>query len=261
MKLLPLLSFFASGLFACGAAMATEAAGCHWPEHMPAASVLLVGEIHGTEQAPALVAALACAALKTGKPVTVALEVPVEEQANLDRFLVSDGSENSRAVLLSGPFWNRATQDGRSSAAMLALLHRLRALRARGANLRVVAVDDGAARTRDVGMAERIRAQRHRGTVIALLGNVHASQGKGRRSRPDYEPAGYLLRDLDPFSLYVGGPAGTAWVCAPECGVRAVSASRFAAYRPGYSPAEGAIPGYIGFYAATGTTASPPAIR
>lgn len=143
---------------------------------------------------------------------------------------------------------------------MLKLLHRLRALRAEGASVRVLAIDDGMAGARDLYMATRIRAAHSEGThVIALLGNVHASREKGRRSMPDYEPAGYLLKDLAPHSVYVGGPAGTAWVCAPECGVISIPGNQFVGGRKSYVLAEELVPGYDGIYAER-TTASIPAI-
>lgn len=110
-------------------------------------------------------------------------------------------------------------------------------------------------------MATRIRAAHNAvPAVIALLGNVHASREKGRQSAPDYVPAGYLLSDLNPHSLYVRGPAGTAWVCVPECGVTAITDNRHVGDKRGYLPAIGVIPGYDGLYAPASSTASPPAI-
>lgn len=260
-SLFPFL-LLASTALASGIALADDKTACSWPLTMPSASLLLVGEVHGTNEAPALVSDLACASAKSGNAMIVALEVPIEEQARLDRFLTSDGADADQAALLNSRFWTRQPQDGRSSAAMLKLLHRLRTLRAEGARISVLAVDDGMAGSRDAGMARRIWAAHNGGTpVIALLGNVHASREKGRQGMPDYEPAGYLLSDRNPHSVYVRGPAGTAWVCVPECGVTSIPNNRFVGDRKGYLPANGVIPGYDGLYAPTSSTASPPAVN
>ncbi|WP_152984591.1 hypothetical protein [Stenotrophomonas terrae] len=262
MKSLLSLLLLASTALASGIALADDKTACTWPLTMPAPSLLLVGEVHGTNEAPALIGDLACASAKSGNAVVVALEVPIEEQARLDHFLTSDGADADQAALLSGRFWTRQPQDGRSSAAMLKLLHRLRTLHAEGAGISLLAVDDGMAGSRDAGMAMRIRAAHNGGTpVIALLGNVHASRKKGRQGMPDYEPAGYLLSDRNPHSVYVRGPAGTAWVCVPECGVTPIPNNRFVGDKKGYLPAYEVMPGYDGLYGASSTTASLPAIN
>ena len=262
MKSLHPLLLLASTALASGGALADDKSACSWPLNMPATSLLLAGEVHGTSEAPALIGDLACARAKSENAVVVALEVPIEEQARLDRFLTSDGADADQAALLKGRFWTRQPQDGRSSTAMLKLLHRLRTLRAEGARISVLAVDDGMAGSRDAGMAMRIRAAHSEDTtVIALLGNVHASREKGRRGAPDYEPAGYLLSDRNPHSVYVRGPAGTAWVCVPECGVTSIPNNRFVGDKKGYMQANGIMPGYDGLYGASSTTASLPAVN
>lgn len=261
MKSLLSVLLFALAVAAYDLALASDDAACSWPLNMPAPSLLLVGEVHGTNEAPALIGDLACASARYGKPVVVALEIPIEEQASLDYFLASKGSDADQAALLASRFWTRQSQDGRSSAAMLKLLQRLRTLRTEGAQISVLAVDDGMSGSRDAGMATRIRAAHNAvPAVIALLGNVHASREKGRQSAPDHEPAGYLLSDLNPHSLYVRGPAGTAWVCVPECGVTSIPDNRHVGDKRGYLPAAGLIPGYDGLYAPASSTASPPAI-
>lgn len=207
---------------------------CRWPAAMPSPAVVLVGEIHGTDQAPAFVGQLACAASADGTAVTVALEISAQEQPRLDAYLASAGTPAARAAVLAGPFWTRSTQDGRSSTAMLALLERLRRLNADGRRVAVIAVDEERIGARDVGMAEQItRAVQPGRRVIALLGNVHASQRLGRPNLPDYAPAGYLLRALAPLGVRVGAHGGEAWVCAPVCGYARLASSAWAARRSG----------------------------
>src|ERR1051326_1106924 len=85
-------------------------------------SVLLLGEMHGTEESPAFVDRAACLAHKAGQPVTVALEIPVQEEPLISAYLSSQGGEKDRAALLRGSFWADPYQDGRRSKAMLGLI-------------------------------------------------------------------------------------------------------------------------------------------
>ena len=234
---------------------------CRWPAAMPSPAVVLVGEIHGTDQAPAFVGQLACAASADGTAVTVALEISAQEQPRLDTYLASAGTPAARAAMLAGPFWTRSTQDGRSSTAMLALLERLRRLNADGRRITVIAVDEERIGARDVGMAEHItRAVQPGRRVIALLGNVHASQRLGRPNLPDYAPAGYLLRGLAPLGVRVGAHGGAAWVCAPVCGVRALGNQRVGDASVGYAAGDRTQSGYDGNYTVPVYTASLPAV-
>src|SRR5262249_34099841 len=82
----------------------------------PGARVLL-GELHGNNETPRLVGELAIHATALGA-VRVGLEIPVDQQARIDRFLASAGVGGDRQALLRGRFWTRDLQDGRSSAAM-----------------------------------------------------------------------------------------------------------------------------------------------
>jgi len=93
---------------------------------------LILGEIHGTKEIPALVADAACAISRT-RPVVVALEIHTRAQADIDAYLASDGGEAARNLLLDGPAWAIRTADGRSSQAMLDLIETLRVLRQEGA--------------------------------------------------------------------------------------------------------------------------------
>src|SRR5690242_6766716 len=61
---------------------------------------IIVGEMHGTNETPALVGDLACE-LSASKPVTVAVEFNVAATPVLDSYLQSDGREKARAALLA----------------------------------------------------------------------------------------------------------------------------------------------------------------
>jgi hypothetical protein len=183
-------------------------------------AVVLLGELHGTREIPALVGALACHAGSAGAPVLVALEVPREEQRAVDAYLESDGGEDARGALLEGTFWRRPYQDGRSSEAMLALLERVRAWRQRdGLAVSVLALDvPGQGNTRSAGLARRLswaRAREPGRTVLALVGNVQARVARGA----GWDEAlgtlgGHLARAGVPVrALDARFSGGTAWTC------------------------------------------------
>src|SRR6516165_7381965 len=126
----------------------------------PGATVLL-GETHGTREAPARAGDVACRAARLGHPIWLGLELPREEQRQVDDFLASGDVQ----PLLAAPFWQRAQQDGRSSLAMLTLLGQVRELRLDGIDIHVFlfdAEDPPADRNADMaGAIERVRAREH----------------------------------------------------------------------------------------------------
>ena len=65
----------------------------------PAIDYVILGEMHGTQETPALFGDLVCAAAARG-PVIVALEVALEDQAAFDAYLNSAGDAPARAALL-----------------------------------------------------------------------------------------------------------------------------------------------------------------
>jgi hypothetical protein len=200
-------------------------------------TVLLLGEMHGTTESPAFLANAACLALRAGRPVTVALEIPREEQSRLEAFLASAGTEGNRAALLARPFWGAEYQDGRRSQAMLSMLEELRRLHQQGRPLRVKLVDRMAAPAvpaeRDRWMAEGLAQafdETPEGVVIALMGNLHVRVSRGTPWDPNYEPAGFVLvnrrSEIHVTSLDVSYQGGSAWVCTSSdpssCGARPV---------------------------------------
>jgi hypothetical protein len=227
---------------------------------------LLIGEIHGTRETPALLASMLRQG--SGRPWLLGLEIPRQEQERIDAFLRSDGGARARATLTGGAFWVREQQDGRSSEAMLQLIDAVRALRHSGRDIHVVCFDDvaedGDARDRDARMAQALRTalatERHR-RAVALMGNYHARIGRGAPWNAQQEFLGWHLRDLSPQSVDVGAPTGSSWVCNPDCGVYRFGADR--------APGDGALrmaaqadeKGYVGTLTLPHFTASPPAIE
>ncbi|MBO9661602.1 hypothetical protein [Dokdonella sp.] len=181
---------------------------------------LLVGEIHGTQEIPALLTSM----LRQGgdRPWLLGLEIPRPEQARIDAFLHSDGGPHARAALLAGAFWTREAQDGRSSAAMLRLIDAVRALSRSGRDIRIVCFDDRAAaddgHDRDARMAAALRdalsAQKRRRAVSRGAGDHHARGGPG--VKPSQEFPAWPPRDREPLPVDLGA---SSWVCDADGGV------------------------------------------
>jgi hypothetical protein len=195
--------------------------------------MVMLGEMHGTAECPAIAGELA-ARWATGahaQPVLLGLEVTSVDQARVDRYLASKGTAADRADLLAGEHWTEPHHDGRDSAAMAALLERVRALRAGGADIAVVLFDAPGDGERDGRMAEALRRAiaAHPGArVLALAGNVHAMTGEPPQMFSEGKPyklpvtMARRLADLHPASVDIRAMQGDMWVCQDTCGVHAL---------------------------------------
>jgi hypothetical protein len=226
-------------------------------------TVVLLGEIHGTEEAPEAVLSLACHALSLGLTVTVGLEIPRSEQEDTDRYLASDGGLGDQRRLLASGWWQREFQDGRSSRAMFDLIRELRASGAHSADLRVILIDDPASPLgRDRAMASLLTAEigrRPGDFFVVLTGNLHNLLVPERS-----EPMGYHLRTRNPDSriiaLNITHSGGTAWVCTRDgCGVVTSRGEDNVALGVGLYP-QSIENAYTGRLHVGRITASPPAI-
>lgn len=270
----------------CGALLTTTLAAaapsCEVVDHLPDdvldKRVLIFGEIHGTNEAPAIVARIACSMIAAKKRVVVALEVSADEQPLLDHFMSSQGTAADVASLFSGRFsiWKRPTarQDGRSSEAMLTLIEKLRTYRDSGYPISILAADmapdeyqsDRApAGQRDASMARRVAEalRRDEGTVvIGLFGNVHASVTRGSHWDPEYEPAGYLLQQQGAYTVNIAFKRGTAWACMPECKVQEIPVRPGAKIPdPGFYRLEAPTRRHQAMLVLDSISASPPAMK
>jgi len=241
-------------------------------ELLVAGGVVLLGEMHGTEESPALLAGLACRAAEAGLAVRVGLEVDVAEAAAVESFLGSGGEAPDVERLLAGPFWTRDYQDGRSSRAMAGLLADLGALRRSGRPVTVFPFSHETAGTdRDAAMAGTIAghltAAGDEAVTLVLTGNLHSRTRVGSPWDPAFEPMGYHLatglpqREIVSLDVCHGG--GSAWICtggsAADCGERSLGPSR-AQGPPGIRLGSGAeAEGHDGAYCVEALHASPPA--
>jgi erythromycin esterase-like protein len=200
--------------------------------------IVLVGELHGTQEIPAFVSGLVCSLLRDGRSVILAVERNGEEQEGLNRFLQSDGAEPDRQALLQGERWASPNQDGRASQAMLALLDDMRRLRRAGQRVGVLAmqgnenlwppmdaadkapldVADGVrySQLNDSAMANSVLANAvlyRRYTVLVLAGSTHTTTARGLPWDQDHEAMGYLVSTRQPcFRIgFSSSNGGTAW--------------------------------------------------
>lgn len=185
-------------------------------------NVLLLGEMHGTEQSPRFTAAVACQGLRKGLPVTVGLEIPRGQEPAGVAYLASEGTSKDREALLATDHWTRSYQDGRSSGAMLELIEELRRFSRAGLPVRIrwFDIDDAPHPERDRRMAERLAeavSERPADLFVVLTGNYHARQVKGAPWNKEFYPMGLHLAQIAPkarvISLDSSYTDGEAWAC------------------------------------------------
>ena len=221
-----------ASVFTVGCVWASNTTGCRQivgisPLLKPGAPILL-GEVHGTAEAPAFAGEFVCHALNSQLEVVLALEIPATEQPNLDNYLKSNGDTSAkRAFLFPSKFWHREYQDGRSSVAIFQLIDRMRVFHHTGLPVRVIAIDGVGESPKAIGprssiMADHIRRAfltNPRVLVISLTGNIH-----NMLKKPSHFPhlpvsmASYLT-DLNPIALNFSSDGGEAWNCSATCGV------------------------------------------
>ncbi len=194
--------------------------------------LIVFGELHGTREAPAFVGHIACHFVKT-KKVIVALEQPEEALFTIAQAVESDREPDIQAMK-SVEAWASGIPDGRSSLAIWDLVVRISEFSRRTGRLSVAVFDKRsseplAGALRERRMAENLAAIVSRAdantVVLALTGNLHSRVERGAPWDPNFESMTYQLKSLNPLSLALSHKGGTAWVCAPECGVRAMRAN------------------------------------
>ena len=239
--------------------------------------VLLLGEMHGTQEVPRFLAQTVCQVTVAGTPVTVGLELPLENQSRVDAFLESAGTEDDWLKLMEAPFWRSPYPDGRSSEAVANLLEQLRQLRASGLDVEAFVFDHprGQGQQRENAMAATVQHQVQSAPgrfYVVLSGNVHARTKAGLPWDAEYQPMGLLLKKkLDEVvALDMAYDSGSAWICAVDnkgaknkldCGIRNAkgrdNGDRFFVHR--WDGANDA--GYHGVFYVGPVSASAPAVH
>jgi hypothetical protein len=180
------------------------------------------------------VAQATCQTASAGTPVTVGLELPVENQARVATFIRSAGTDDDWLKLMEAPFWRSPFPDGRSSEAMANLLDQLRQLRGQGLDVDAFVFDHPKAQgqEREKAMADTVLSYVRKGSdrfFLVVAGNIHPRTAKGLPWDKSYQPMGMLIADQveDAIALDMAYNSGTAWICAVgpkgevlECGVK-----------------------------------------
>jgi hypothetical protein len=196
--------------------------------------VLLLGELHGTREVPRFVAQGACQTAANGTPVTVGLELPLENQERVATFIRSAGTDDDWLKLMEAPFWRSPFPDGRSSEAMANLLEQLRKLRAQGLDVDAFVFDSPELKGQphEDAMAAAVLSHVRKAPerfFMVVSGNIHPRTIKGLPWDENYRPMGLLLSKQlkSVVSLDVAYDSGSAWICAVgkqsqklECGVQ-----------------------------------------
>lgn len=234
-------------------------------------TVVFFGEMHGTEQSPAFVAAVLCHAAARHIRATLALELDNAATGALESYLHSTGDSTAREALIANDVWHVRPPDGRTSQAMLALLETTRALVHDGADIRALAFSRSArtGAARDSLMATTVAdfAVSHpERVVIGLTGNVHSRVSVGTSFDSTLRPMTYLVRarlpDRRVLGLNASYDAGSAWVCMSgandPCGPHTIKGRMMV---PAQSIQLGPLQeGYDGLYGVGTLTASKPVV-
>jgi hypothetical protein len=234
--------------------------------------LVFFGELHGTEESPAMIGEIACIVSRE-RPVVVALEWPNNLQAAVTKFLASTGGSLAVEELLRDPFWRTDMLDGKSSASMLRLIDRVRFLRSQGARIDISVFDDPVeALTQSTGrerrLADRLLNLVHVVSadtqILVLTGNLHSRVTHGVPWNRHFEPTAYLLRNLNPLAFELGHSGGTAWNCGREtCSARRFTRNlteEFEIGTPSVILSAEVSNGHHGFFAVGSISASPPAV-
>lgn len=157
--------------------------------------LVVVGEIHGTKEVPALFGELVSSLANEKTKTLVVLEINQSSQTAISDFL-KDGDEKE---LAKDEFFSRKYQDGRSSKAMVGLLKKLSRLK----NVTVLCMDplgtnpSMTAQERDTAMATFISnnmGQYER--TFVLSGNIHSASVVGTPWEKDFRPMVYELKSM-----------------------------------------------------------------
>lgn len=184
-------------------------------------SMVLVGELHGTNEIERSFGDLVCQAALTGTPVWVGLEIPTDEQPAVDAFLASSGLSSDQQKLLEGNFWNGEFRDGRSSQAMLNLLDRFRLFQAAGLKIHTVLFVPTVwteAKAYEVALAKNVLDvwEKHpHDQFLILVGSAHGRAMNASLQGDSFPSMAGNLRKANSalITLKAAYADGSAWFC------------------------------------------------
>lgn len=204
--------------------------------------IIILGETHGTKEAPAFTADLLCLSLAQNNRTLLLLEYPVNQSKALQDFMISPDTAESLKTLFESPewFWNTTFSDGRSSVAMLELIKSVKGFNQNGAPVGIagfqpVNIKDGDGdmpqQPYDRAMGENITSYVNADKwdkIIVLVGGLHAQRDRVELGDTRFDPvASYIQPDMA-INLEFAHDAGESWSCigavdengqyAPNCG-------------------------------------------
>jgi hypothetical protein len=235
---------------------------------------VFIGDMHGTQESPAFLRDLSCHAMKSARPLVVAMEYDAEDQAVLDQFLATSEEQAASRLLTATVHWT-GNNDGRASPAMRDALLAIWRYAQAGAKVRLLAYDlwGSTSQQRDTASAKLLSEEKAKSDAAAYWivfgGNVHARKTKGLpwAGSEDHEPLGYQIRDWNLIHLDARYRGGAGWACTgpdpkKDCAVMQLGPSCATD-----CPAHAVIwrsrlnPAYDGYYDVGKLTPSPPLNR
>jgi hypothetical protein len=179
---------------------------------------MILGEMHGSNEMPAIFADAVCLTAQA-RPVVVALEQSSADQAAIDAFMASDGRAEAKRTFLGARMWNGPMKDGRSSEAYFRLFDTLRQMQQAGRISAVVAFEPfrfdklPTPTEYEKAMADLVRAAGQSGaTVLALVGNIHAMRTEVQW-QGGYMPMAGHLPPAATVTLNLVADGGESWNC------------------------------------------------
>ncbi len=245
---------------------------------------IVFGEIHGTNQSPKFVGDVLCHALKKGLRVTLALEYPDTEKADISNFL-EDKTGQADADFLQSKIWTNEFTDGRSSQAMWDLFKQIKLYKQQGFEVDILPIIHYLTfEEKTFGMTNADYSQIYEEQMAAniltasgdkifvLVGNYHAKRGWAKSGEEKYQHMAEHLPKDESLLLNAHSYKGTSWNC------RGRTKEDCKAWKSGHRPHDvepitpnkdrdwsiqlfdTELDGYDGVYVIGSVTASPPAI-
>ncbi len=193
---------------------------------------VVFGETHGTQEAPALVANVACGLAAAGERVLLAIELSVEDNAALQAAWRLPVDRFQPALRNAG--W-AGRHDGVASRAMFEMLVTLHARKEAGLPIDIAAFNgmrDDAQRERfsalsgqgphEASQAENIDSAASAGVydrILVLVGSFHAQRNTVGEGPGRFEPMAMRLAKIGPtISLRMRDAGGSTWNCIAKPG-------------------------------------------
>ncbi|TVL21121.1 hypothetical protein AYI92_06380 [Shewanella xiamenensis] len=185
-------------------------------------SILLVGESHGTKEAPEAFYNIVCSALATSpKDITVGLEL-----TSVDGITLRESDSLIQLVEASKEWLG--PHDGRTSSAIYQLLEKLIIVKQSTPQLSILLFNSNAD-NRDYVMAQTILKNYHGQKMLIYSGDYHTKLTIGTEWDEHAEQMGYLIKQRHPsetYSIKLRYDGGTAWSWQETIGIHNIGKAK-----------------------------------